>query len=360
MSLRRPWRARARRPLTALVVSLGGATSAACPMSNPAFNDTRSVDDEGGASGEASSSSSGATSAGSTETSGAAPTTEPATASEGTSDGTTTSNTTTSEGMTSDGPTSDATTSEGSTDGTTNGTTDGTTDSTTGEPACDVPDQETDIPAARDAFFLRGPEPCKDYIDKIGNPDVPCGVLSFGATDALLLARLEGGYEAMYAVDFDLTKIITLKNQDQAIIKDALLGITVYANAGEPLTLRVGKIVPAQGWVEGTKDRSVGIAGDSTFLFAAIGQPNVAWQNGDGPRGASLEAASIAVPKSFEEHDVLLSTPFLIDDWLDNPGMARGLALSFAKGMTVLHGPGVKARESVNYAPFLRVRYCAK
>ena len=40
--------------------------------------------------------------------------------------------------------------------------------------------------------------------------------------------------------------------------------------------------------------------------------------------------------------------------------MARGLALSFSKGMTIVHGPGIKARESLAYAPFLRVRYCAK
>lgn len=329
------------------VVAIAAATSA-CPMNNPAFLDSDGAPER--TTGEAST-----TETGTTTTSGGS-------AGESSSGGTTTTTTTTATTATTSTSTTttdasvtvaDTGTSEPLTTGDTS-----TGDTSTGNNACDTP-TETILKAAADAFFISGGTDngttCA-YYDQITDPTAPCKLLNFGKTGGLRIARLDGGIDAMFAVRFEHEALALLADEGEMIL-DARVVLTLYAAIfDEDQDLRVGKLT--EEWIEGVKNGEVAGDGDSNFDMRHVGQA-IKWTNSDGPRGASVEVGTLKIPLGYANHAEVESSPFKIDDWVADPASNNGIVISFAKNvMPDLGGPGIKSRESVEFAPRLIVRHC--
>jgi len=257
------------------------------------------------------------------------------------------SDTTTTDATTTDATTGDVSTSDATTGGS-SGTTGGCAETTLVE-----------MKPAGDAFFIAGgtdnATSCK-YYDNVAGVGFACKHLNFGTTGALRIARMADGIDAMYAAYFSQDAISALVKQGVEI-DHAELAIIVYDQIKHPIELRVGMIT--ESWIPGEKNGQLALMGDSSFASSNIGFQAAPWTGEDGPRGASFEVATLSVPVDFGQHEEFISTPFAIDPWLGDEAMNFGLVLSFPKNVVVpTYGPGVKAMESVDFKPTLRIHYC--
>ncbi|MBA3548671.1 MAG: hypothetical protein H0T76_19470 [Nannocystis sp.] len=235
-----------------------------------------------------------------------------------------------------------------------------TSDSSTGEqPACAMK-QTTDFFAIDDAFFIAGGSDNGStclYFDAVDGSEHPCKRLNFGKTSALRVARMDGGIDAMYAVRFPGTKLADFVAEGNQIV-EAQLVMTVYGEIAKPIEFRVGMITDQ--WAAGESNGTPAGGGESNFEEYQLGIAANPWTGGDGPRGAGSQVATLSVPVGYADHAQITSTPFGIDPWLVDPLSANGLVVSFTKDAAVeTFGPGLKAMESGQFQPLLRVTHCA-
>lgn len=328
----------------------------ACVIQNPVFI----FETDGATAGTATTDAATATVANSvgTDDTGAVPTTDGTTSSVVTSTTVDTPDTTTDAALTDATSVGESTMGESTMSETTMGET--SPDSSTGvQPECEMQTVE-DFFAVDDAFFIAGasvndPSTCQYYDPLIGS-NHPCRQLNFGSTPSLRVARIEGGIDAMFAVRFPGLKLVELVNQGNQIVKAELV-LTFYGEIAAQVDFGVGMITDQ--WVAGEGNGTFGMGGESNFEEYMLGFVASPWTGGDGPRGASVQVATLTVPKGFGEHEQIASTPINIAPWLADPFKAQGLAVYFPKNVAVgTLGPGLKAVESGQFQPRLRVTYC--
>ena len=300
---------------------------------------------------------------GGAETASTAPGTTTVTSTVGTADTGTSADTVTDPGpgpmatASSETPTTDTTSDASATDAS---ATDGQTSSgSTTDGACEGVMVHKDIDPIADAFFISGGTENQTscmYYDALNGAKLPCKDLNFGATGALRIARMDGDIDAMFAVRFAGEKLIELALQAGKFDHVELV-MTVYGQIDESIQLQVGLI--NQSWFPGFQNGTLALMGDSSFQFADIGFVEHEWIGGDGPRGASTPVATLEITAGYKEHAQFTSGPIDIDAWLDDPLNNWGLVVSFPKEVALnTYGPGLKAMESGQYRPLLRVHYC--
>ena len=227
------------------------------------------------------------------------------------------------------------------------------------QPECEMQVVE-DFFAVDDAFFIAGASGNEKlnclYYDPVIGSEHPCRQLNFGSTPSLRVARMEGGIDAMFAVRFPGLKLVEIVKQGNQVVKAELV-LTFYGEIAAQVDFGVGMIMDQ--WVAGEGNGTFGAGGESNFEEYLLGFLATPWTGDDGPRGASVQVATLTVPKGFGEHEQIASTPIDIAPWLADPVKAQGLVVYIDKNFPVgTFGPGLKALESGIFQPRLRVTYC--